>query len=430
MLAPESTAERLAESVVLLERTATFFAAFAERWLIPQSSSPQLRAINKERTAILQELAALPPRPPSRQDSGLESDPVHALLSSVVDNLPPRLAGTANCVAVAAFAQDIAEKQTPATEREPWHLVGLDAPPPALASIRRTAANLSDILAEIAFDASARHGVNRSARRGKPGSRLKRARDFARKRAAQRHQAQLAQLKAACRCLNISMSDFCVPSTASWPRWRTALTIQLQGLTALASTFEALSPLLDEIADQRYQVDVLPMREGKIVTALAATYSTSGGFRTDPAVAASWAELGIPFLSTPLSDAVSAAHSSLRELSSLNYLMQRCGQSDAIEAAVQETVAHLEDAIETIADLPQDPVLDELLDVFRDIAARVQAEANEERTERSFADAVALGIMEGSGELDLVNGSTLVALEWDISPAGALEILEASSTAS
>jgi hypothetical protein len=170
-------------------------------------------------------------------------------------------------------------------------------------------------------------------------------------------------------------------------------------------------------------VTVVPVREGKIVPSFAARYIN--GLWPAPDATMEWSEQLPPPHATPLANATLEAHQALQTLSAIAELARVRDIQQPVEVAAQAAASQFRQARQVIADLPSDPVVDEIFATLDALAGRVQEELDAPAKDNSFGLAanIAKGLEEPNEDFSILAGLSVVAHEWDIDPAGAQRLL-------
>lgn len=119
------------------------------------------------------------------------------------------------------------------------------------------------------------------------------------------------------------------------------------------------------------------------------------------------------------------AQSALRTISGLCCLPEEQQDHQEVQAVADIANSELEAAYGRLCDMPDDPVVDWLRSVIEGLGMHVQAECEGATTEAGFAAQVALSLTtnEVTEYSALVWFAKCVALEWEIDPVAAAELL-------
>jgi len=168
---------------------------------------------------------------------------------------------------------------------------------------------------------------------------------------------------------------------------------------------------------------LVPVRAGRTVPLFAASYISQ--LWPAPDAIAEWGGRLPPPHPTPLADAVLQAHQALQTLSAVAELGRLRDIQPPVQAAAQAAANQFQQARRAVADLPSDPVVDEILAALDELAGRVQREldAGAEGDDPGLAASIAAGLEEPNDDLTTLAGLSVVAHEWDIDPAGAQRLL-------
>ncbi len=251
----------------------------------------------------------------------MSTNAIHSVAQGVVHNVPPRLGAPDGYDSLATFIGDTLPKQLSDIEREPWHLLGREGPLPPVARIRATLANLHAVLAELAWGKTTADAVAREARRVRPNKALDRVATLARRRAEARHRQSLSLLERLARQRGVNLATVTSPDSeaaaTSWPPLKTAVLVELEALADLDAAQAEVTSLLTEASIAATSVTIIPMLKGKTLPRFSAIAFPSGKVFPDPSAADEWQTVIPPPHDTPLTDAATAAHQALQELSAL-----------------------------------------------------------------------------------------------------------------
>jgi hypothetical protein len=432
-----STTEKVHTSLGVLHGTADFLADFAEAWVTNRAVGQRLDTINRKRTALLEEIDALAPEAQGQPLGGeiepgavLDHDPVHGLAQAIVRDLPARIGDPQQARSLAAFIGSTIPKQLREAEHEAWALIGLESPPPVLARLAALAEQLAAVLAERAFGDTPMAQIVKVTRAMPRGRGLQRAADIAVARAQRRYEEVSAALRAqaAAHGLRVEVVSRAHPDPQGviWPPRRTAVVVEVD-IAELDRVNTTLVALLPQLGLPDSSLLVIPVRTGVSLPRYAVRLFASGSVYPASDELGDWLDVVPPTQPMPCSDAAADAVEALRELSSLAWLDSQRAQDATVQQAADDAMARFHDANAQLQDLPEDDLTVALLEELTLLAQRVQDEVDNSATDATFAEAFARGI-GGDGNDAFVRAALLLylATEWDVDPAGAVQLLQAA----
>jgi hypothetical protein len=440
MVADADATRRLDAGRQLLADATAFLHELSTAWIRKRLTREDRQRLIHVQQRLDQRVEQMRPPPAATTTPGAEDvdeegrlktdEPLHTLLHGVVSNMPGRLIDSEpHYPSLAGFVGGTLTGQLPEVEALDWRLLGLAQPPAALATLRRLLEDLHAILAELAWGDTPSEALIREAQNTSRRTSLHHAAEFARRGAARRLQAMVADLGRRCvdRGLDAQIIVRQEPTETAeahvWPPCALAILISLGNLTEWVDAQTHLVEILTDLPVGEPPVTVVPVREGKIVPSLAARYIS--GLWPAPDATTEWSEQLPPPHATPLANATLEAHQALQTLSAIAELARVRDIQPPVEIAAQAAVSQFRQARQVIADLPSDPVVDEILATLDALAGRVQEELDVPAEDDSFGLAanIAKGLEEPNEDFSILAGLSVVAHEWDIDPAGAQRLL-------
>jgi hypothetical protein len=441
LITPLSTTERLAQALRVLDGTAEFLADFADAWATSRAIGQRLDALNRKRSALLSQIAALAPEAASEPFAGETADsdhapghdPVHGAAQAIVRDLPARIADPRQRRSLAAFTGDTIPRQLSAAQNEPWQLLGLERPPEALDALAALAADLAAVLSEIAFGDTPPARIAKASRAVPRGKGLARAAAIARDRASSRHAETLARLRdhalAAGFAVDAVSQPHPDPRGAVWPPVRTAV-VAHAAVPDLDRLVAALTEALPGLDLPDGSLLVLPVRHGVPLHRYTLRLFASGNAYPAPDEPGQWADSFPPAQPAPAADATADAVEALREISSLAWLDTQRTTGPAAQQAADDALARFKGAVEDLTRLREDAATRALTEELALLADRVQSEVDECATTGTLAGEFARGLNgetpDGFARVTLL---IYLATEWDLDPAAATALLEQWSAA-
>jgi len=441
MVADADATRRLDTGRQLLADATAFLHELSTAWIRKRLTREDRQRLIHVQQRLDQRVEQMRPPPAATTTPGAEDvdeegrlktdEPLHTLLQGVVSNMPGRLIDSKpHYPSLAGFVGGgTLAGQLPKVEALDWRLLGLAQPPAALATLRRLLEDLHAILAELAWGDTPSEALVREAQSTSRRTSLRHAADFARRGAARRLQAMVADLGRRCTdnglYAQIMMRQEPTETAEAhvWPPRALAILISLGNLTEWVDAQTHLVEILADLPVGEPPVTVVPVREGKIVPSLAARYIS--GLWPAPDATTEWSEQLPPPHATPLANATLEAHQALQTLSAIAELARVRDIQPPVEIAAQAAASQFRQARQVIADLPSDPVVDEILATLDALAGRVQEELDVPAEGDSFGLAanIAKGLEEPNEDFSILTGLSVVAHEWDIDPAGAQRLL-------
>jgi len=439
MVADADATRRLDTGRRLLTEATSFLHELGTGWIRERLTREDRQRLVQLLQRLDHEVAQLRPPPAATTTPGVDDvdeqgqletdDPLHTLLHGVVANVPGRLVDAEpHYPSLAAFVGGTLTGQLPKVEALDWRLLGLVHPPDALAALRRLLGDLHAILAELAWGDTPRESLVREAQGTSRRASLHAAAGLARRSATRRlpMAADLGQ-RIAASGLDARVVVREEPSDTAeahvWPPHTLAILVNLDSLTEWQDAQARLAEVLTTLPVGEPPVTLVPVRAGRTVPLFAASYISQ--LWPAPDAIAEWGGRLPPPHPTPLADAVLQAHQALQTLSAVAELGRLRDIQPPVQAAAQAAANQFQQARRAVADLPSDPVVDEILAALDELAGRVQREldAGAEGDDPGLAASIAAGLEEPNDDLTTLAGLSVVAHEWDIDPAGAQRLL-------
>ena len=201
-----------------------------------------------------------------------------------------------------------------------------------------------------------------------------------------------------------------------------AITVELSSLLEWPQAAETLVQTLDidQPSDETYLL--VPTRIHRAVPRLALKKISECWPLPD---VGPWAgELGEPHSSRTF-DAFTSAHKALQAISGVEHLPAQQQGHEVVRATSAAAVDCFNSARNEIAECPQGPVRDALLEALDDLAGQVETERDGRASGSSLAERITDGLAIGDVSQDLaaLQIAGLIAQEWDIDPHAADDLL-------
>ena len=315
---------------VHVRETEALFRRFTEKWIRGKGGGTGYVVISRKIEAITSALGDLAYAAPGRfsasmaepGEAGVE-DQLGSLLTSVLNNLVPRLSRLENPRAIAAFAGSLQVQADQHRESGIWRTV--ESPPrQALATLAGRLGRVSRILHEIACDPSqqALQRIVKAARRGGWGKAVASAALFTEGRANQRFSRLLAAVEAALK--ERGWTAVCVSrctrqgESVSWPAREIAILVEIADFEAeLESAIVETFSLGKEYIGSDFRYRVVPVMGGQVLASLA-RIPTSQGPVPDPEFSSEWSgSLPRPVFSSESVEALTGGFRACVEMSAV-----------------------------------------------------------------------------------------------------------------
>jgi hypothetical protein len=426
MVADADATRRLDTGQQLLDQATAFLQELSSAWIRKRLTREDRQRLIRVLQRLDHQVEQMRPPPAATTAPGVEDvdeegqlktdDPLHTLLHGVVSNLPGRLLDTEpHYPSLAGFVGATLASQLAKVEALDWRLLGLAQPPAALATLRRLLWDLHAVLAELAWGDTPSEALVREAQSTSRRASLHHAAGLARRGAAHRLQAMVADLGR--RCVDSGLDAQIIvrqepTETAEAHVWSPHALAILVSLDSLREWADAQTRLVGTLADLPVgepPVTVVPVRAGNTLPSLAARYIRQ--LLPAPDATTEWGEQLPPPHATPLADATLQAHQALQTLSAIAELARARDIQPPVEVAAQAAVSQFQQARQAIADLPGDQVVDAILATLDTLAGRVQEEldAPAEADHLGLAANIAKGLEEPNDDFSTLAGLSVVS---------------------
>lgn len=347
------------------------------------------------------------------------------LIVAITGNVIPRFrTRPAEYRALAAcIADTVIGKNLNGAISEPWQLVGIDGHPPSLDDLRATLDDIRAVADELANENADTATITKRALDGSSTRALRRAADAC--RAAKNHgqQERREEIQDVCRTTGLRAKLFdSAQTSATMTEHR--VSVDLDSLLDWFTAVETLEAALG--ANQRLGETYVfvPLRHDKPVPELAMRLISRLWPDPNPE--------GLERLREPhtaaLAETFDHATEALQVLSGISCLPSEQRARDKVQDVAEAVVSRLAAACEQVRALPDDPVTELLLTIVGEFAARVQAENAGTSTEPNLAAQITpLGDDEITADSQTIIAARCFALEWDIDPRAATELLLATT---
>ncbi len=356
------------------------------------------------------------------------ADDLAALITDLTGNVFSRLSKPDGHRALASYLADtVIGRHLQGAIRQPWHLLGIQGHPASLDRLSVVLHDLYAVVDTVATGDADLARIGRSARSGTRELSLRRAAETCRRFAHRRRQARRDDVQRVCRASGLRATVLRELGEAP-PDGTVTLAISVE-LDSVLEWPGAVSELRDALSPGRLLGETyvfIPLRAGRSLPSLAMKLITDIWPATD---LSEWA----PQLPEPhpshLADAFDRAQLALQAISGVHHLPTDQQQHELVRAAATSAISDFENAREELLEYPSDLLTNELLRVIDALAIQVQAEIDHTHSGPSVAEQVAVGALQSGGSevLTTIIGARYLALEWDISPPAAVDILQALS---
>lgn len=375
-----------------------------------RSLRPPLGSVELGDTAIAQEAPV-----------GMADD-LSGIITDLTGNVFPRLSKPDSYRALATYiSETVIGRHLDGTINEPWQLVGIEGPPASLDRLHTVLLDLHAVVNELANDSADLAKVGRSARSGGRAQALHRAAETCRREGRRRRQARRDALQRQCRSTglraNVLRDHRDGPATDEL-----AVTVELGSLLEWPDAVSRLQAVLSVERPLGETYLMIPLRNGRPVPSLAMKLITTVWPSPD---LGEWASLLADPYPSPLTDTFEDAQMALQTVSGICHLPEEQQGDHAVQAAAEAAASQFVEAHEALLNMRSDPLIDELVSILETLATRVQAELSGTNTGPSVAEQIASGALQGgdTDEFVTIVGARYFALEWDIDPDAAVEML-------
>ena len=352
-----------------------------------------------------------------RLDAFENDDPV-ALIIDLTGNIVPRITQSDSYLPLTVYIREtVVGRHLEGCKKEPWALVGFNRLPDCLAEMSETLMNMAALLDWLARSESEPEALRRSALAGRRNAVLRRAAEWCGQERAKQAKRRRTEVQSACRVTGLDVTVL--------PNWHRngslcefAITVELTSLLEWPEAAEMLVQALDvdQPSDETYLL--VPTRIHRAVPRLAMKKISECWPSPDVGPWAS--DLGEPHLSRTF-DAFTSAHIALQAISGVGHLPAKQRGHEVVRATSDTAVDCFNTARNKIAECPQGPVRDALLEALDDLAGQVETERDGLASGPSLAERITDGLATGdvSQELAAIQIAGLIAQEWDIDPHAA-----------
>ena len=343
------------------------------------------------------------------------------LIVAITGNVIPRFhKRPAEYRALAAYiAETVIGKNLNGAVNEPWQLVGLDGHPPSLDNLLAVLEDICAVADELANDSTDTVTITKRALQGSSTRALRRTADAYRVAKKQRHQERREEIQDLCQETGLRANLFdSVHRAATMIEYR--VSVDVESLLDWFAAVETLQAALSAAQRPGETYVFVPLRHNKPVPSLAMTLISSVWPEPNPE---GLEKLREPHSST-LTDTFDQAADALQVLSGICCLPTEQRVHDKVQNVAEALTSQAAAACEKLRELPGDPVTEQLVTIVGGLAARVQAENAGTSTEPNLAaQTTALDDNEITAELQMIIVARCFALEWDIDPRAATDLL-------
>lgn len=350
------------------------------------------------------------------------ADDLSGIITDLTGNVFPRLSKPDSYRGLATYiSETVIGRHLDGTINEPWQLVGIEGHPASLDRLRAVLLDLHAVVDELANDGADLAKVGRSARSGGRAQALHRAAETCRREGRRRRQARRDALQRQCRSTglraNVLRDHRDGPATDEL-----AVTVELGSLLEWPDAVSRLQAVLSVERPLGETYLMIPLRNGRPVPSLAMKLITTVWPSAD---LGEWASLLADPYPSPLTDTFEDAQMALQTVSGICHLPEEQQGDHAVQAAAEAAASQFVEAHEALLNMRSDPLIDELVSILETLATRVQAELSGTNTGPSVAEQIASGALQGgdTDEFVTIVGARYFALEWDIDPDAAVEML-------
>ena len=427
----ETDANRLAKSLPLFDQAADLTLEVATQWLTGKHIQHPIEELAIRVSGLHKSAVELKPPLGASElgnaaiddiSSGIEADRLSALLFDLTGNVFRRLAEPNQHGPLAAYiSSTILEKHLKSVVNEPWATLGFETFPESLGRLRQHLHDLHAVVYEFATNKAAIRKIHRAARSGIPTFALRRAAETSRRIASSRTKARCGAIQEICNSTGISTNVW-VCQTPQATLLEFAVTVKLDSLIDWPEALSKLGPALQFEKPVNETYTIVPLRAGRTVPALAMKLIREITTATEMGA---WTSVLPKAAPTRLFDAFDNAQLALQALSGIGFLPKDQRQHCSVEAITEAARSKLEHSYQALRALGTNPVCDELAALVEELAIQVRAEINGEHAGPKFSEEIIAGALEikQSDELNAILSARLIALEWDIQPKHAVELV-------
>ena len=349
------------------------------------------------------------------------SDDLSGLITDITGNVIPRLGqGLDGYSALATYISDtVINRHLAGSMSEPWHLIGIEGCPQILNKLKSILEDLLVVIEESSRIDADIIRIRNSALAGTKPHALKRAAESCHKTRKRRNQRRREDIERRCMDIDHRARVFDSTSEKSLREFRISIEVN-----SLLDWYEAVGQLTASINQHQQPGEeflLIPLRNNRPVPMLAMRYIFNLWPESHPE--------GLDSLSEAHPDQLAAAFDkaqlALQTISGICCLPEEQQDHEMVQGVADTANSELEAAYEGLCQLPDDPVVDWLRSVIGGLSMHVQSECDGTATESGFAAQVALSLTsdEVTEYSALVLYAKCVALEWEIDPAAAAQML-------
>lgn len=423
----KSDSTRLQEALPLLGDAADLTSRICSAFVLGNQPHPSVLA--REIAELHKYGLSLPlPQQPTKTSDFTISDTTEVKmtdnLSEFITGLGPlifeRLRQPAQYRALSAYLVDtVINKQIARIAGEPWHLIGIEGCPASLEQLRTCLLELATIVGELSYGqvtlASLREDVF-SRTQHRP---LERIATACQKAKRQRRRTRIKEIKNVCRSSEFAADLFDSVDQGFSHEYRISIEVD-----SLFDWFEAFGQLTASISQEQQSGETfifIPLRDNRPVPMFAMRFISNLWPEPQPD--------GLERLSEPHTDQIAStfnkAQAALQTISGICCLPEEQQDHPKVQVVADNANSELEAAYERLCDGADDPVVDWLRSVILELGVQVQAECDGATTEAGFAAQIALTLTtdEVTEYSTLILYAKCIALEWEIDPVAAAELL-------
>lgn len=423
-----SETERLGELCSLLDATAALCRDYGAEFVWPFGRLAELQELNERRLRVDEQARLIPPplgadpfdEPTNRW---LDGD-LSGFITNITDKGLPRLHQPEQWNALSAWLNDpVLSKDMQRCSALEWRLIGLGAPPDALAEIGDTLGDIEAVLRELVAAPRSARVIRNEARRGIRKNALARAAHTSRMMSDERNGQRRKEMEAALRSVAGDVRLHWIDAD----RRRDAPADFAIGLP-VASVLDwnaKLGSLVDEIDRLRQPIEspiIAPILSGRTAWRLAVQLVQQLWPATEPG---EFEHLLPAPVEERMTEQVARCHSALQVLSGLSVLAVDGEVDTRLSPVVERARQDFTAASGSILELGGDEVIMTISEWLLEIADQVDAEWEARAEPGDYAANIWSGAFgdrtEESGALDVI---VALSLEWDADPTGALDTLE------
>ncbi len=424
-----SDTDRLAEAATLLAELAELTLDLGNAFVQSRGSSPHTIALVDRCVALDARGRNLPPRIEAdvalSEDSTGLTDPLSAIVVDVCDKVLLRLAKPDGYVALSTYInQTVIGKDVRGVCDQPWSLVGLDGPPPALNALADLLLDLDAVISELGADEDSNTKIVNVARAGSKARSLSRAADLSRRRTGRREQARRRAVTDEMRSSDSRTEVIWVdgdPVAGDFANF--AVVVQLDSLDEWPDALDEIVPRVEELRVVGESPLLVPTVGDRCVPMCAKRLVSSLWPCVD---LGEFAEMLPPPVELRLTTSAISAHKALQVWSALASLSE--GElTHQVATFLEQTVSQYEESVSSVRSLGSDDLITGLVEWLEEVRGAIQAEWQDDHQAGGFAARVVEGTVGGgSAEGDQLEGMLLLSLQWDLDPDTALMLLQAS----